>query len=462
MKKFVVSALIYFVFMGSSNAQSWSSVGSGMAVKGIVSAMIVYNGELYVAGEFDSAGGIPVNNIARWNGSVWDSVGSGLSGLFNERTSMAVYNGNLYVGGGFTQSGSISLPGGFAMYDGTSWHSIANADSIGAIGALYTYDSLLFVGFNAECKENCELHFSQFDGIKFYPIGYDFEYVNIRRRLINPYFYSITLYHSEIWAGGDYHYTGSTSSNDIDSWDGATWNYNGNGMQEDGTYKKAAVTALTSDNNYLYAGGTFNSANKLKVSNIAEWNGTMWDSLGKGVNKNVTCLIIYSNNLVAGGYFDSAGGKLVNEIAYWDGTNWGSLGGGVTHGSYSTQVLSLAIYNGDLYVGGEFAIAGGVSANNIAMYSGPLGIKNIFDNRNCNIFPNPNNGSFTLSLSNVTEKCNVEIYNIMGEKVNIGMLKQVQHDYEINLSSQPSGVYFYQVLNEDGSLVGEGKVIVQR
>ena len=41
------------------------------------------------------------------------------------------------------------------------------------------------------------------------------------------------------------------------------------------------------------------------------------------------------------------------------------------------------------------------------------------------------------------------------------MLNQVQHDYEINISNQPSGVYFYRVLNEDEGLIGSGKVIVQ-
>jgi len=42
------------------------------------------------------------------------------------------------------------------------------------------------------------------------------------------------------------------------------------------------------------------------------------------------------------------------------------------------------------------------------------------------------------------------------------MLKQVQHDYRIDLSSQPTGIYLYRVSNEDGTLLGEGKVIIQR
>jgi hypothetical protein len=32
----------------------------------------------------------------------------------------------------------------------------------------------------------------------------------------------------------------------------------------------------------------------------------------------------------------------------------------------------------------------------------------------------------------------------------------------IDLSSQPNGVYFYRVLYEDGGLIGEGKLIIQK
>ncbi len=79
-----------------------------------------------------------------------------------------------------------------------------------------------------------------------------------------------------------------------------------------------------------------------------------------------------------------------------------------------------------------------------------------------NVFPNPSKGSFTLSLSNVNEKCNVEIYNEMGQKVTFGMLKQVQHDYALDLSAQPNGVYFYRVIKESGGLVGSGKVVIEK
>lgn len=82
------------------------------------------------------------------------------------------------------------------------------------------------------------------------------------------------------------------------------------------------------------------------------------------------------------------------------------------------------------------------------------------------VFPNPNQGSFTLSLSNPDsyrdEKCSVEIYNVMGQMVLTETLRSTQGDNRINLTGQPGGVYFYRVLKEDGGLLGEGKVVVEK
>ena len=36
-------------------------------------------GNVYVGGSFTQAGGIPAQNIARWNGSGWSSLGAGLN-----------------------------------------------------------------------------------------------------------------------------------------------------------------------------------------------------------------------------------------------------------------------------------------------------------------------------------------------------------------------------------------------
>ena len=92
----------------------------------------------------------------------------------------------------------------------------------------------------------------------------------------------------------------------------------------------------------------------------------------------------------------------------------------------------------------------------------PLGILEISSHSETFVFPNPNHGSFTLSLSNVNATCNVEIYNILGKKVYTETLPQSQNNNRINLTGQPSGVYFYRVITQNGKLVGSGKVVIQK
>lgn len=77
------------------------------------------------------------------------------------------------------------------------------------------------------------------------------------------------------------------------------------------------------------------------------------------------------------------------------------------------------------------------------------------------VYPNPTNGIFTIELSGKNSRYFVEIYNVLGEKVYSNYHIVKSSNYRIDLSSQSSGVYFYRVLNENGSLVGEGKIVKQ-
>ncbi len=59
------------------------------------------------------------------------------------------------------------------------------------------------------------------------------------------------------------------------------------------------------------------------------------------------------------------------------------------------------------------------------------------------VIPNPNNGIFTLEISNLLQIENIEIVNLIGEKVFASMLRQAQHDkVQIDFSSASSGIYF--------------------
>ncbi|MBK8875082.1 MAG: hypothetical protein IPN13_14665 [Bacteroidetes bacterium] len=57
------------------NGSQWLAMGDGIP-GGYVTSICILNGDVYVGGNFENAGGVPVKNIARWDGTSWHAVGS--------------------------------------------------------------------------------------------------------------------------------------------------------------------------------------------------------------------------------------------------------------------------------------------------------------------------------------------------------------------------------------------------
>jgi hypothetical protein len=91
------------------NGTTWSALGSGMNEFGIVRALAVSGTDVYAGGSFTTAGGVSANCIAQWNGSAWRALGSGMSGpdpsLGGMVIALAVSGTDLYAGGWFTAAG---------------------------------------------------------------------------------------------------------------------------------------------------------------------------------------------------------------------------------------------------------------------------------------------------------------------------------------------------------------------
>ncbi|MEM7164473.1 MAG: immunoglobulin domain-containing protein [Planctomycetota bacterium] len=125
----------------------------------------------------------------------------------------------------------------------------------------------------------------------------------------------------------------------------------------------------------LYAGGLFNVAGTNPATNLAFWNGLVWDRVGQGVNGPVAALLPYDDGggalLYCAGDFTQVGGGFVpaESIATWSGTTWQAVGAGLPGG-----VLALTSYDdgtgADLIAGGTFTIAAGAVANYLARWDG--------------------------------------------------------------------------------------------
>ena len=79
------------------------------------------NGNLYVGGDFDTAGGVEAKNVAKWDGHRWIPLSSGMNAAVNSLCFDK--DGNLYAGGDFVvASGDFALF--VAKWDGTEWSTV--------------------------------------------------------------------------------------------------------------------------------------------------------------------------------------------------------------------------------------------------------------------------------------------------------------------------------------------------
>lgn len=337
------------VYLGYSTS---TTNHSGAA--GIVSAMAVYNGFLYVGGQFHQIGPGALgsgnvgrfNNIARWNGSVWSAVGigstattgglSGVPGTPVEQTpgpqcdAMTVYDDGsgsgplLYVAGFFAKASNTSA-NSIAKWDGSSFLTLAGSGSKGVddyqITSLATYSGNLYVGGFFDRADNL------------------------------PNTRGLAQYNASGWSS-----IGSTDNGVVESL--ATYN--------DGTGSK------------LYVGGLFNTVGistgspaGTPAAAIASWDSVSqtWSQVGSGLTE-VTSLAVLGTKLYAAS--QRAG------FNQYSGSNWAPVPDAQPTAVFSPSVFALTSFStpaagfsqSQLIASGAFEHLGSVPALDAAFYNG--------------------------------------------------------------------------------------------
>src|SRR2546427_1519437 len=115
------------------DGSGWSTLGSGVD-NSVYALAIGQQGEVYVGGYFTNAGGLAASHVARWNGRVWSPLGSGVN---NAVLSMAALGNDLYVGGYFDKAGNVNASG-VARWNGATWSALGG----GISGAQFSIPSV--------------------------------------------------------------------------------------------------------------------------------------------------------------------------------------------------------------------------------------------------------------------------------------------------------------------------------
>ena len=98
---------------------------------------------LYAGGQFTTAGGVAANRIAKWNGSSWSPLGSGMNDGYGVSViALTVFDDGsgpaLYAGGYFTTAGGVAA-NYIAKWNGSSWSALGSGMN-GGVVALTAFD----------------------------------------------------------------------------------------------------------------------------------------------------------------------------------------------------------------------------------------------------------------------------------------------------------------------------------
>lgn len=327
------------------DGSTWQPLGAGMNDFGVLS-LAVFDDDgpgphlpaLYAGGGFTSAGGATISNVAKWDGASWSALGTGTNDWV---LSLAVWDDDgpgphlpaLYVGGYFSTAGGITV-NNVAKWNGTTWSALGSGFSgpghVYALGAWDDDDTgphlpvLYAAGYFSTAGGVSAKNVAKWDASSWSALGagVDFEA------------YAMDVFDDDgegpnlpaLYVGGMFWNAGGIRVNQIARWDGSSWFGLGSGMNgiihavrsydDDGSGPHPAA---------LYVGGYFTAAGGHPAYRIAKWDTRQWWSVGGGMDHYVMALTGFDPDgdgpggpvLVAGGRFVTAGGLSAPKIAYW-------------------------------------------------------------------------------------------------------------------------------------------------
>ncbi|MBU2051433.1 MAG: hypothetical protein KKH61_20990 [Gammaproteobacteria bacterium] len=286
------SVLAYF------DGTEWVNIATAMTGTNILALAVAPDGTLYAGGTFTVLNGVNANYIAKWDGTTWTALGTGLNSAVN---GIAVApNGDVYAVGDFTTAGGISRRY-IARWDGSSWQT---------------------VGAKAGLNDVCYAVAVSKDG-KYVYVGGSFtdQYTLAANALLRIAKYTV-----------------STNA----------FSAMGNGFNTRVNYIKI------SDSNVIYVGGQFILSGIAPMLKIAKWNNSTWEQVGSGFDGNVNDIAIDTKgNIVAVGAFSNSGDLPIKKIALWNGSTWVYMDININFGSSTITLYAAAFKGDDLYFGGS-------------------------------------------------------------------------------------------------------------
>lgn len=375
--------------VGVWNGSEWQPLGRGVRSVGgnhNVRDLLKDSTGLYVAGSFDTAGTVPCQGMAHWDGKVWKCMDGGLpkstrvltrygdilyaGGNYGVRrwdgqnwqevgvgfeggiTAMVQGGGDLYVGGSINLPG-VSLPHrGVSRWNGTTWSAIGGSDTRGVDQLVWFRDQLFVLKTTV------------------LSVWKDSGLVELMSREsgMNPDYLATDGQEMYLLATN----TGTLALIHL--------RWNGAGFERVGEFATGVgftYDAKLADGRLLIGGGRVGAGNT-QADRVMMWDGMQWKGLTRGLapgpDRPPIVMRAVGSKLVMGSdlYLRFAGGLPAGAVSSWNGTTWDNLGGGFkSNATRSAAIYSIAAGpNGELYCGGSFDSSQTGPAANVARWDG--------------------------------------------------------------------------------------------
>lgn len=337
------------------DGSTWQALGEGFdaAVTGIVA---MPNGDVVAWGPFGTAQGQAISRIARWNGQRWwpmHTTAAPVPWIGVATCSSFDSLGRLWVAGNANGTGA-GTQSGIGIWTGGGWQQFGIA--INAITSLVIPpDQVPIVGCATYPGYGHAI--ARWNGVSWQRLG---------DGLDGPVRTLLRRRNGDLIAGGEFLNSGNTPVSRIARWDGTTWSPLGTGV--DGPVRALAELP----NGDLVAAGDFITDGLNPLNLVARWDGSTWQMLGTGLAgapgvSARAMLVLPDGDLLVGGSFHTAGTQPVGGLARWNGSQWSAVADGVAGTVHTLAQAS----TGELYVGGDFGMVGGVDSAHFARLSTP-------------------------------------------------------------------------------------------
>ncbi len=347
-----------------SGEEAWVGVGGGLPGGAMGAAEM--DGALYVVHR--APGPHDTDEIAcaisKWDGSAWSRVtafrlrvGPDAPGTV---TSVTLYQGELYLAGEFAAVNGLEGTAKLARWSPTeSWRRVGADLDVVKVLAVQVYKGELYCALIGKLGFNSSIFLLRWDGTTWRIV---FDGYSIRGVA------SLAVWKNALYISGEFDTQLGPNTDGVFRWDGTTWSIVGQLISGWNNY-----LAVINDSLYLYSPIPMAVAGSVEPrTELLRWDGTAWQNLPSPPLTDLTfkdVVEVFDHQLYAVARVsdpDTSGRLWTDFIRRFDGSAWHTVS------NFDQPVEFMRTYKGNLYVGGAFGKSCGAPLNNVAQLCNDL------------------------------------------------------------------------------------------